>query len=294
MNRIYPYKKGSASVRKLKEALNAKIIKLEGSKFRQRATHFVINWGNSHRPDWMVGDDVFNTPEAVALASNKLHAFEQLEEDGVATVPFTDDADNAGEWLEEGHKVFVRHKLTGHSGEGIEVVEHQENPDKEYLVAIADGLYERNLDGLANEVDREIEEMAQEQNVLPEAPLYTRGVANKGEYRVHVMQGEVILYQKKSRKLDNDGEVEVAEGGDADVRNLESGWIYRTGNLRRLERVEELAIDAIESLGLDFGAVDIINDSDNEVHVLEINTAPGLGNEDSLEAYVEGFNRIME
>lgn len=305
MFRIYPYKMGSASVRKLKEVLGALIIRLEGTRYRKRANHIVINWGNSTRPDWMTDDDnVLNLPESVALASNKLSTFETLEEHGVATVPYTTASDVATGWLNSGSMVFARHTLTGHSGEGIEIVtpqtelvytpEQQERID--FLTDVQDVLREENENGLVISVNEVLESIEPEgvtsSTTLPDAPLYTQAVENNGEYRVHVFGGEVILYQKKSRKVNEDGEVETAEGEDSLVRNLASNWVYRVGNLRRLERVEELAKNAIDALGLDFGAVDIIKDENGEVYVLEVNTAVGLGNESTIEAYTEAFNQL--
>jgi glutathione synthase/RimK-type ligase-like ATP-grasp enzyme len=234
---------------------------------------------------------VLNKPEDVAIASNKLLTLEKLEGDGVPTIPFTASEGQANDWLSQGHKVYVRHSLTGHSGEGIEVIEAGIIDDIDTISRIQNELEALGMAHIVNEIDRALELRQGELEVeLPEAPLYTRGVSNNGEYRVHVFNGEVILYQKKSRRVSEDGEVEVAEGEDADVRNLASNWVYRTGNLRRLERVEKLAIDAVQVLGLDFGAVDIIKDENGDVFVLEINTAPGLGNDVTLEAYVRAFN----
>jgi len=294
--KILPYKGGSASVKKLKIALNAVVIKTKNSRYRNRESHVVINWGSSRRPASLEGVKMLNDPEEVAIATNKLSTLETLEEAGVSVVPFTTSMDEGAEWLEEGHKVFVRNTLTGHSGEGIEVVE-PEARDEAGMFAIQESqrlLSNADLDELADALDEDYQLLAEGKvnPVLQEAPLYTQAVSNKGEYRVHVMGGEVILYQKKSRRLNEDGEVDVVGGEEADVRNLESNWVYRTGNLNRLERIEELAIEAIEALGLDFGAVDIINNHDNEVFVLEVNTAVGIGNQDTLDAYVEGFNKL--
>lgn len=287
MFRIYPYKVGSESVKKLKTELDAKIIKLENSHYRPRISHTIVNWGNSRRPSWMSHDvPVLNQPEDVAIASNKLLTLEKLEEEGVPTVLFTTDKTVAEQW----DKVFVRHSLTGHSGEGTEVLENEDN--SEYNTAIeriALELTELGHDYLAGQV---LDNSSRGEFSLPQAPLYTKGIKNNGEYRVHVFDGEVILYQKKSRRVDEDGETITAEGEESDVRNLSSNWVYRTGNLRRLERVEELAISAVQALGLDFGAVDIIKNEEGEVYVLEVNTAPGLGNSETLEAYTRAFNSI--
>ena len=297
---------GSASVKKLKTALNAKLIKLEGSRFRHNGTDTIINWGNSRRSEVlpaMSTHHVLNNPENVALAANKLTTLQQLAGE-VPTVPFTTSQEIARQWSNEGFKIFSRHSLTGHSGEGIEVITPiQETAPTDFIEeAVQDVLseliqeaetdsqrvYLSNLlqAALATGTPRSVENVA----TLPSAPLYTKGIINTGEYRVHVAGGEVILYQKKSRRVNEDGEVVTADGAEADVRNLASNWVYRTGNLERLERIEQLAVQAIDALGLDFGAVDIIKDEEGRVYVLEVNTAPGLGNADSLEAYVEAFS----
>lgn len=291
--RIYPYKVGSESVRKLKTALNALIIKTKGSRYRFNPNHVIINWGNSRRPAWMteeVDDFILNKPEAVAIAANKLSTLDVLEDAGVPVVEFSTDSSFAQEWLSTGHKVYVRHSLTGHSGEGIEVIEPRNN-HRDEIVSMSRRLTEIGYQFASDYLLDQLE--APGYIPIPEAPLYTRGVNNHGEYRVHVFDGEVILYQKKSRRVDDDGNVITAEGEHADVRNLASNWIYRTGNLNRLERVEELAIDAVAALGLDFGAVDIIMDENGDVFVLEINSAPGLGNQDTVDAYTEAFNSLI-
>ncbi len=291
MFKLYPYKMGSASVKKLKQALDAVIIKLEGSKYRHKADDIVINWGNSRRSDVLEGVPILNSPSSVAVATDKLRTFQALVEADVPTVPFTTDASIAQDWLNDGEKVFIRDSLTGHSGEGIVVVEPQINSQQAFAVQEAQRILdEAGLDEASDALDEEYVRVTEANVELRQAPLYTRGVTNAGEYRVHVFDGDVILYQKKSRRVDEvTGEVVTAEGADADVRNLASNWIYRTGNLKRLERVEQLAISAVNALGLDFGAVDIIMDENGDVYILEINCAPGLVNQDTVDAYAEAF-----
>lgn len=292
MFKIYPYKAGSKSVKFLKEQLDAVVIKLKNSKYKPRPDHVIINWGNSNRPTWMTDDAhnlVLNTPETVAIAADKLATFTALSNAEVAHVPFTTSRDKAQEWLDLGHKVFVREKLSGHSGDGIKVFELEEHPNTARLAHVAQELDALGFDLIARRVE---DEMIIDEKEIPLAPLYTRGIKNNGEYRVHVFKEDVILYQKKSRRVDEDGNIITADGAEADVRNLASNWVYRTGNLKRLERVENLALHAVAALGLDFGAVDIIMDEDGKVFVLEINSAPGLGNQDTLAAYANAFNNI--
>jgi hypothetical protein len=302
MFRIYPYKMASQSARRLRDALNGKLIKLENSRYIPRENHTIINWGNSNVPAWEPFHNIVNEPEMVGIASNKLTALGVLHDESVPAVDYTDDSAAAQEWLNQGHRVYARHQLNGHSGEGIEVIEPNTTPvlsaeQEEQLEVLDDvsfALSDIGYNQLASQVREAIDDMEPEgtsnSELVPEAPLYTKGINARGEYRVHVVNGEVILYQKKSRRVDEDGEVDTPDEDETEVRNLETGWVYRTGNLRRLERVEQLAIQAVDVLGLNFGAVDIIMDTNGDVFVLEVNTAPGLGNEETLNAYVEALN----
>ncbi len=244
--RIYPYKVGSVSARALAQALGGLCVRPDGA-YRPRREDKVINWGNSVIPNWWpwtpLAQGVLNEPQKVRLASNKLLTLQKLEEAGVAHVPFTTDSVEARTWP----VAYCREKLTGHSGEGIVIFDHSLG------------------------------------EIPPHAPLYTKAIDNNGEYRVHVFNGEVIDYRKKSRQRED-----APTEAEKLVRNLASGWVYREGHLKRLDRVEQLAKDAIEALGLDFGAVDIIMDGAGEVYVLEVNTACGMEPR-TLAKYVEAI-----
>ena len=266
------------------------VIKLRNSRYLTNINHVVINWGNSSIPQWFTEDTkILNHPNKVAVATNKLATLSKLKENGVPTVPFTDDQDIADLWVCDGNKVYARHKLDGHSGEGIEVIQPS---NRTFAIQEAQRLLDSaGLEQIADILDLEYQSVLDEESV-PTAPLYTLGVSNNGEYRVHVFKDEVILYQKKSRRLIDEDEVDVPTDEQSDIRNLESGWVYRTGNLERLERIEHLALDTIKALGLDFGAVDIIMDSEGAVFVLEVNTAPGLGNTQTKDAYINAFNSM--
>jgi len=110
----------------------------------------------------------------------------------------------------------------------------------------------------------------------PFAKLYTRGAEGR-EYRVHVVGNEAIRTQKRYR-----------EGGDATsspIRSHANGYRFILNGVAMPAGLEDLAVRTVRALGLDFGAVDIINDrssADEEaglpprLKVLEVNTAPGL------------------
>ena len=217
-------------------------------KFRPRPNDIVINWGNSRLPQWHNESvEYINHPDAVAQAVNKITCFKVLQTHGISIPEFTAEHDEALFW--EGI-VYARHRINAHSGEGLQIVRPE---DTEF----------------------------------PHAPLYTKAIKSKAEYRVHVFDGQVIDYRKKSRRYDDEATEEQRM-----VRNLGNGWVFRSDNLRRLERVEQLGIDAVEALGLTFGAVDIIMDENGSVYVLEVNCAPAI-EEQTLGNYLHAITNYL-
>lgn len=236
--RVYPYHMGSRSARALARSLNGLRVR-EAGRYRPRASHVLINWGNPRMPAWVGTGGLphwLNVPLAVAVAGNKLSAFNMMSESSVRTVPYTPVYQEALAWHEEGSVVVARSLLRGHSGEGITIV----NPDEP----------------------------------LPRVPLYTKYVKKMYEYRLHVMRGEVFHVQQK-RRMNTERR---PEGFSNQVRSHQNGWVYTTEDLVEPNNdCVVQAIVAVRALGLDFGAVDLIyNQRLNENYVLEVNTAPGL------------------
>jgi len=156
--KIYPYMNGSKSARALAEGLGIKVLFREGKRVKG---HTIINWGSSD-PDRELDGGILNQPYAVKRASNKLSTFKAFKEHDVPTVEWTTNLDVAKDWIEEGYAVVERHKLSGHSGEGI-------------VIKSGD-------------------------DALGLCPLYTKYTKKKDEYRIHVFQGEILFQQRKARK----------------------------------------------------------------------------------------------
>ncbi len=240
---LYPYQLYSESADDLANEVGATKVRRDGN-YRPKNNDLIVNWGNSHIPNWIdkaieMGCSILNNPLAVKRASDKLATLRTLKNAGVSTVEFTTSTEEALEYP----VVVARTILNGNSGEGIRII---------------------NTDSL----DR-----------LPEAPLYTKFIPQKAEYRVHVFKDNVISYAKKERE---DGDTPTEE--QSMVRSHNNGWIFRRKGLRRLERVESIARVAINALGLDFGGVDVVMDMEGNVHILEVNTAIGMEGA-TLEAY---------
>lgn len=107
-----------------------------------------------------------------------------------------------------------------------------------------------------------------------DAPLYVKYIKKETELRIHIgHEGQLIDYQEK-RKVKGWKE---NPNYSAQIRHLQTGWVYCRDNVTKSDAAIQLAHSAIKALSLDFGAVDIIyNGHQNAYYVLEVNTAPGL------------------
>ena len=105
---------------------------------------------------------------------------------------------------------------------------------------------------------------------LPSARLYTKYINKKHEYRVIVVDSNAVDTKKKLRKRDFEGERSPY------IWNVANGYVFARNDIIFPSSLQPLAIDAINALGLSYGAVDIIEDEYGNLFVLEINTAFGL------------------
>jgi len=118
--RIYPYKLGSASATALGQRLNCLKVKPDG-RYIPRPDDIIINWGMGKGHEWPINPTkMFNPPERVNRAGNKLQCFQSMERGGVSIPRFTTNREEAESW---DVPVVARHKLRGHSGDGAEYYE---------------------------------------------------------------------------------------------------------------------------------------------------------------------------
>lgn len=248
---IYAYNKASEGAKALAEALGAKRIKHNNSKFKPGRGKVIINWGSSTIPDEYRVCHILNLPGSVAVVSNKLKFFELITDSDVRILEWTKDVEQARTWANEGSVIVERHVLQGHSGGGIRITD-------------------KALD-------------------IQRAPLYTKYVPKKDEYRIHFVGDKIIYAQQKKRRLD------VAdEDIDWQVRNHDNGFIYARENVIIPDDVTNQALATIKACGLDFGAVDIIyNKKQNQAYVLEVNSAPGLEGQSVID-YASAIKEYLD
>lgn len=281
------YKAGASNgAVNLKNALGAVLLRSEGSAYRGRNNKLLINWGSSGAEAQRLFDlthegNRLNEPQAIKKAANKLDCLKVLTDSNVRTVPWFTNLAAAMAHTERG-RIYARTKLTGSSGEGIRLIMSNEDPQAEEV----DDNFPFPVDFTGDNFN---------EATYARTQLFTVGIVGKRqEWRIHVVKGEVILSQLKMRRQgfeDNDGYTSL-------VRNVETGWVYSVnfarGDYMQLDAVQRLAVEAVEALGLDFGAVDIV-EKRGEPFVLEVNTAPGLDEDGSaLTAYRDAFQRIEQ
>lgn len=244
---IYPYRSGSRSALALGEALGARLIRHERSRFVGGGGKTVVNWGASEVSAQVGRCRVLNPPDRVRVAGNKLLTFGTLSPARVSIPQFTQHREEAINWIEGGTTVVARRVLTGHSGQGVVILQRGDD--------------------------------------FVEAPLYTKYIPKDREYRLHIVknrQGEYVVVDVQRKVKDPEREVT-----DWKVRSHDNGFIFiRTSEDGRSYReavepqVRDQALLAMRSLNLDFGAVDMIwNRKAGCAYCLEINSAPGITGE---------------
>lgn len=122
---------------------------------------------------------------------------------------------------------------------------------------------------------------------LPDAPLYVKYIKKAREYRVHVFHASCLIHQKKRR---------TGAAVDYHIRSHANGWVFcNAPNDPLAVRLSYIAVQAVEALQLDFGAVDIIyNEKHDTLYVLEVNTAPGIEKNNTLEFYTNSIKTLHE
>ena len=109
------------------------------------------------------------------------------------------------------------------------------------------------------------------------AEWYSTFIPNDREYRIHVCAGRPI---RVVRKYLERPELRRSEH----VKNHANGYVFKTPQRRLNKSRLDAAVRAVEALGLDFGAVDLVVDHDGVEYVLEVNTAPACSPK-TLQAY---------
>lgn len=266
--------RGSNSARRLASALGCRRWRDDlPERYARRRPYFrgnrsplVINWGSTRPAEWL-SDPRFrltpkwiNSAEAVSRAIDKRAFFSVFSKrDDVRVLRSTTDVKEVEKWLKKGYKVVARKNITGSGGQGIVIIS-----------PVAGGAVPK----------------------VPDAPLYTRYFPKTHEFRCHIWDGKLIDFTQKKLKGGPD------ETANRVVRNLDNGWIFAHGALdlgqADISTLGNSAVRCLAGLGLSFGAVDILailtpDRRLQDYRICEVNTGPGLENEQTIKAYAEAI-----
>lgn len=126
---------------------------------------------------------------------------------------------------------------------------------------------------------------------IPNKDFYVEFIPSREEYRVHVFRGEIVRVTRKVfRGVNRDGET-VREN---EIKNDVNGWGHQNVAVENLrEEYGEAAVKAVEAIGLDFGAVDLLISRNRTPYPLEVNSCPRL-NSVGIEKYVRIITGNLE
>lgn len=243
---IRPYKMSSVSAARLKDKLKMLLNNKEMVVLSSK-DHFNPN---TFVINWGQVPQIIHKTQLnsyIGLALDKRRTFYELEKAKVPIPEWSQNKAMALSWVREGCTVYCRTLVAAKEGKGIVIAETPEE--------------------------------------VVDAPLYTKRFPDGREYRVHIVNNNVIqIVQKKARN-----------GHDANpLIRSNSAWVFARNIDPAPPAVSSAAASACLALGLDFGAVDVLWSVKNQQPcVLEVNTAPGLDNTSALlyaQAFIERMN----
>lgn len=251
---IYSHNPHSEGAKLLAQALNVKRVKHGNSKFRGGMGKAIINWGAGTLPDQVAACQKIINPPEAIRNASNKLKSFELFQECGVSIP-----------------PFFTNKE-----EACEYLES--NPGSSVVCRTVLNGHSGAGIVICDNVD-----------ALVVAPLYTAYVKKQEEYRYHVFMGKVVDIQRKARKREVPD-----EDVNWKVRNLDGGFIFAREGVVASPIASEEAIKAIEALGLDFGAVDLIwNQREDRYYVLECNTAPGLSGS-TLDGYALRFKEVLD
>ncbi len=294
-NNVYVYYSGPTddTGKRIADALKA----THGKKVPANKTLqdlIVVGWGcKTDGPTIMGTAVVLNHPDKIRLNRNKLETLKVIEKAGIAVAPFV-AADvvlaavaNTGTVI---NLPLVGRKKFHQGGTG-------------FWTCLT-----------ATQVKKAVNQGAE---------YFQNFLDIKTEYRLHVFQGKVINMQKKvertnmteafveqhgerianvaeknGKKLDKDTAKYVLENlgkrqerPDDIIKSNTRGWRFSQITKAKQE-LKDVAVKAVEVIGLDFGAVDCCETSEGGFYVIEVNTGPGLKGT-PFDAYVASFKSAI-
>lgn len=275
----------------LQEALG-----LTGGTKKPTSVKTVLCWGTKVKEDitFPAGVKVFNHPNKIRNNRNKLTALKTMGDTGCAVADFSDDFSKAG----NGKLAFPLIARTKYhqGGAGFWLclntsqLKQAQTEGAQYIQAFLDINKEYRLHVVNGEVIYAVRKVARDQKDLDGA--------FQEQWADHIKN----FAGKKGEALDDKtlkialGRMsrKMATGVDMVTRSNTRGWKFSRVTLDKVPQdLANEAIKSVKSLGLDFGAVDCCVDVNKKSWIIECNTGPGLEGS-SFEAYVPALKNLLE
>lgn len=177
---------------------------------------------------------------------DKLTQYRWFEQKGIPSLEFTTEKEKVQEWIDADKVVFGRKFLNSSCGKGIIILDQQ-----------------NAWDG------------------APDCPVYTLYKKKKREFRAHIYKDTVVAVTEKKRRKDWDGVQ------DTKIRNLANGYVFCQEVDNLPAGLLDLAKAAAQISPSFFRGVDIgYNEKENQLFVIEVNSAPGIQGS-NIGKYVE-------
>lgn len=206
--------------------------------------NWLIRWGSRSGAGWRPSRGVVNSRSALNNNTDKLDAHRQLSEAGI---PVPDWATSREEFREELDYPILGRQRSHSRGEDINLI------------------------------------LQWRDDYFTENEWFVDYIPTDREYRMHVVNGEVVCTHEKRKQSD--------APNHPFIRNSDTGYIFMEP--RETPPTEQLAIDSVGALGLDMGAVDIVREEETgDFYVLEVNSAPSL-DEANLQRYGDALAEIV-
>lgn len=111
-------------------------------------------------------------------------------------------------------------------------------------------------------------------------------IVKSAEYRVHVFLNRAVRIVRK---------VKTREDASDLCRSHKNGWRFKSVAKENIPAgLEEIAVNAVKSIGLQTGAVDVVTQKKTgRLLVLEVNSTPGLEGH-SIEAWAQAIKEFAE
>jgi glutathione synthase/RimK-type ligase-like ATP-grasp enzyme len=242
---IYSYNGAGASMRHLSRFLDdAPILTRQNFTETELRDKVLINYGANYLTVWSSG--WLNHPDKIRNAVDKLRTFDLCVRNNVPIPVFTHSKTVVKEWLQQGKQVYARATSTGSKGHGISILNtpHQS---------------------------------------IPDAAFYSQALNHTYEYRVHVVNAQIISIGRKYAKESN---------ANKWIRNMDNGWAFYL-HVDAPIPVQQAGLQGVIATGLDFGAADVAYDRvENKAYVLEVNSAPTMSESTALR-YAEAFRTYL-